>query len=380
MPILRTLLAIWFVSAIAFHASAADPDPIWPRLAPCFSPPAQYANQFGPYRSPLKFDDGSDVKTPADWPRRRAEILRKWTDLMGPWPPLLDHPKLDILKTVDRGDHVQHSITVQVAPTQSLAGYLLIPKDKGPGPFPAVLVPFYDPDTSIGNPPKNRGKLGDYARQLARRGFVTLAIGSPGGDARKPDTAGATCQPLSYLAYVAANCATALSQRPDVDPQRIGVVGHSYGGKWAMFASCLCDKFAAAAWSDPGIVFDEPRSNVNYWEPWYLGLDPTLPAQRKPGLITPDNPRTGAYKIMVERGMDLHELHALMAPRPFLVSGGSEDTPARWVALNHAVAVNRLLGYENRVAMHNRPAHPQTPEANEIVYLFFEHFLARQTR
>ena len=42
---------------------------------------------------------------------------------------------------------------------------------------------------------------------------------------------------------------TALAQTPNVDPKRIGVVGHSYGGKWAMFASCLYDKFAAAAWS-----------------------------------------------------------------------------------------------------------------------------------
>ena len=47
---------------------------------------------------------------------------------------------------------------------------------------------------------------------------------------------------------------------------------------------------------------------------------------------------------MIEDGRDLHELHALMAPRPFLVSGGSEDPPERWKALNHAVAVNKLLG------------------------------------
>ncbi len=171
------------------------------------------------------------------------------------------------------------------------------------------------------------------------------------------------------------NCANALANRADVDARHIGVVGHSYGGKWAMFASCLSEKFAAATWSDPGVVFDEARSNVNYWEPWYLGFDPNLPAQRKPGLVTPDNPRTGAYQTMVERGMDLHELQALMAPRPFLVSGGSEDGPARWIALNHAVAVNRLLGYEGRVGMTNRNAHPQTPEANEVVYRFFEHFL-----
>jgi len=58
-----------------------------------------------------------------------------------------------------------------------------------------------------------------------------------------------------------------------------------------------------------------------------------------------------------------------------LVSGGSEDTPARWVALNHAVAVNRFLGYENRVAMTNRENHGPTVESNEQAYRFLEHFL-----
>ena len=91
-----------------------------------------------------------------------------------------------------------------------------------------------------------------------------------------------------------------------------------------------------------GIVFDETRSNVNYWEPWYLGWEPGR--TRKRGVITPESPRTGAYKRLVESGHDLHELHALMAPRPFLVSGGSEDPPQRWAALNHAVdrEVHRL--------------------------------------
>jgi hypothetical protein len=68
-------------------------------------------------------------------------------------------------------------------------------------------------------------------------------------------------------------------------------------------------------------------------------------------------------------------LHALIAPRPFFVSGGSEDGPARWKALNHAVEVNRLLGVENRVGMHNRPAHKITPEASDRVADFFEYFL-----
>ncbi len=150
-------------------------------------------------------------------------------------------------------------------------------------------------------------------------------------------------------------------------------MGHSYGGKWAMFASCLYEKFACAVWSDPGIVFDEKRANVNYWEPWYLGYESDK--QRERGIPSDKNPRTGAYKKLMAEGRDLHELHALMAPRPFLVSGGSEDTTERWKALNHSIAVNEILGYKNRVAMTNRQGHSPTAESNEQIYRFFEYFL-----
>ena len=71
-----------------------------------------------------------------------------------------------------------------------------------------------------------------------------------------------------------------------------------------------------------------------------------------------------------KEGYDLHELHTLMAPRPFLVSGGYSDGTDRWIALNHTIAVNRLLGYRNNVAMSNRVNHDPTPESNEIIYDF----------
>jgi hypothetical protein len=46
--------------------------------------------------------------------------------------------------------------------------------------------------------------------------------------------------------------------------------------------------------------------------------------------------------------------------------------PERWPALNHAIAVNRFLGYTNRVAMTTRDGHTPTEQANEQVYRFFE--------
>jgi hypothetical protein len=358
------------VGSPALPREESPVDSAWQLIAPCFVPPAQYLNQFGPYRSPLLFNDGRPVETTADWARRRKEILHQWHQLMGAWPPIVRKPKLEFLARSRRDNFIQHRVRVQIAPHQTGEGWLLVPAAKGR--LPAVLVVFYEPETSIGLG-KEPGR--DFGYQLARRGFITLSIGTPGGNAWKPDLGAARCQPLSFHAYVAANCWQALANRPEVDPARIGIAGHSYGGKWALFAAALWDKFAAVAVSDPGIVFDEARPNVNYWEPWYLGFDAEHP-RPKAGLPGPENPRTGPYKEMIETGRDLHELHALIAPRPFLVSGGSEDPPARWVALNHARALNRLLGFTNRVAMTNRQTHAPTEESNAQLYAFFNYFLA----
>jgi pimeloyl-ACP methyl ester carboxylesterase len=338
-------------------------------LLPFFRPPVEFAGRYGRYRSPLEFPDGSHAVTAADWTRRRQQILEEWQSLLGPWPPLLKESKIEILSTRRRDNFSQNRVLLMVAPDRTIEGWLLVPQ--GSGPFPAVLVVYYEPETSVG---LGHEPFRDFGLQLARRGFITLSIGTPGGDARQPDLGSAQCQPLSFDAYVAANCWKAMARLPSVDPRRIGVLGHSYGGKWALFTAALWDKFAAVAVSDPGIVFDENRPNVNYWEPWYLGLDPREKRPRE-GLPTPDNPRTGPYKRMMETGRDLHELLALIAPRPLLVSGGSEDPPERWLALNHVVAVNQLFGQTNRVALTSRSAHTPTDQSNTQIYAFFDHFL-----
>jgi hypothetical protein len=358
---------LYLAEAFAGHGNVAMGATPWERIATSFSPPKELAGVLGQYRSPLKFNDGSDVKTAADWQRRRKEILATWHGLMGEWPKIIEHQEIKYRDKTQRENFVQHSIEFLMAPEHPTRGYLLVPKS--PGPHPGIVVVYYEPETAVG---LNEKEHRDFALQLARRGFVCLSMGI-GASLYYPNQERAALQPLSANAYEAANAYHVLASSPDVDAKRIGIVGHSYGGKWAMFASCLYDKFACAAWSDGGIVFDETRPNVNYWEPWYLGYEAGNTRER--GVPSAKRPRSGAYKRMIDEGRDLHELHALMAPRPFLVSGGSEDRPERWKALNHSVAVNRLLGYEDRVAMTNRKGHDPTPESNEQIYAFFEHFL-----
>src|SRR3954451_25459178 len=96
--ILVGILAAPGVSAEATAPSDKDTEVIHRRLGPFFHPPAEYAKDFGSYSSPLRFYDGTPVKSPADWPRRREEILAKWHGLMGPWPKVIDRPKIDYLK------------------------------------------------------------------------------------------------------------------------------------------------------------------------------------------------------------------------------------------------------------------------------------------
>ena len=366
----RTFLGTMLLSGLSeFRAKSNSTD----RLSEFFIPPNEWKGKLGNYRSPLIFNDESKVETPKDWSRRRIEIRKIWMQLMGQWPKLIMEPKVVVLSEIRRENFRQLKVRFKWTPVESTTGYLLIPNGKGKRP--AVVTVYYEPESAVGlkdNP------FRDYAMQLARRGFVTLSIGSTETTNNRtyatyyPSIENVTVQPLSMLGCAAANAWHVLAQRPEVDADRIGIVGHSYGGKWAMFASCLFEKFACAAWSDPGIVFDT-RPSVNYWEPWYLGYHPK--PWRKRGVPTADNPARGLYPQLLAAHRDLHELHALMAPRPFLVSGGSEDPPQRWEALNHTIAVNDLLGVQNRVAMTNRPKHAPTAESNAVIYEFLERFL-----
>ncbi len=356
-------------------ASRDSASAVWSRLAPHFDPPAAWWDRLGNYRSPLVFTAGRQVENPEQWSARRAELLREWQALLGQWPDLITQPEVQVLEESRRENFRQLKIRFRWTPTELTNGYLLIPD--GEGKRPAVMTVYYEPETSIGVGKEFR----DFGLQLARRGFVVLSLGTTEATAAQtfslyyPSLENAQVQPLSMLGCAAANAWYVLAARPEVDEKKIGIVGHSFGGKWAMFAACLFDKFACAAWSDPGIVFDESRPNVNYWEPWYLGYYP--PPWRKRGMITPDNPVHGLYPQLTAAGRNLHELHALMAPRPLLVSGGSEDPPERWQALNHTRAVNTLLGFEHRVGMTNRLEHSPDEESNAVIYDFFEHFLMR---
>jgi len=258
-------------------------------------------------------------------------------------------------------------LRIEIARGQTAEGYLLIPDGKGP--FPAVLVPYYEPETSVG---LSTNKFRDFAFQLTKRSFVTLSIGSPGGDARKPETGQVLCQPLSFLACIAANVATRWRRYET----------------WTPNVSVSLDIPTAASGPCSPLVFTTSSRAVSGL---IRGLSSTRRVQRELlGTVVSrqrSHPQTKARRAHaggpshrrvqgVGRGWSRPARIARVdGAAAFLVSGGSEDTFERWRALNHVVAVNRLLGQTNRVAMTSRSGHTPTPESNEQLCLFFEHFL-----
>lgn len=367
-------------SATAIETIGSDAATKWNAIKEHFVVPVEYQSQLGEYRSLLTFDKHAgeatrQVQSPEDWAERRGELRQYWQSVMGEWPELLDRPRMKILASEHVGSYTRHTVEVEVAADRFVGPeYLLVPD--GEGPFPAVVVTWYNSADAAGLTEKLRGTR-DFGSQLAERGYVTLCLGSTNGEDVRQPTLYESIQPLTYLAYTAANTCNLLATLPYVQADRIGITGHSYGGKWAMYASCLHDKFACAVWIDPGIVWNEEDPSANYWDPWYLGQNFASPPedQRPRGPVSEDNPRTGAYRTLVAEDHNMHELHALMAPRPFLVSGGEQDRPAHWIALNHSIAINKLLGYSDRIAMTMRDGHSPTPESLEQAYSFFDYFL-----
>ena len=152
--LLATLLPV--TAAGVASGQPASPEVLWKKLEPFARPPEELAGKFGPYRSPLWFADGSIAKTAADWTRRRDQILTTWHKRLGPWPPLVERPAVKKSEQVERDGYTESKVQVQASAEGTwVDGYLLVPR--GPGPFPAVLVPFYEPLTSIGRGANGRG-------------------------------------------------------------------------------------------------------------------------------------------------------------------------------------------------------------------------------
>ena len=138
---------------------------------------------------------------------------------------------------------------------------------------------------------------------------------------------------------------------PEVDRDNIGIIGHSLGGKMAMYAAAFEPRITVAVGSDHGIGLEFS----NYEDYWYL--DDTI-HQRDPAT-------------------DHHELLGLIAPRPFMLIGGeATDKDESWYFINDAKKVYSLYRQPDNIGFFNhRTGHSPTPEAVSLSLRWLERFL-----
>lgn len=204
-----------------------------------------------------------------------------------------------------------------------------------------------------------------WARELARRGYVTLALTQRGLDRRLPSTESQTKALLVYgrtlmgaIVYEIRQAITYLRTRSDVDAEKIGITGMSFGGITTFYTWLVDERIAAAAPICGGVgsvdVFVKMGSRDYHGIYWWI-----------PGML-----KVG----------DQGDFAAAMAPRPLMLWAPRQDIgmPKEGVdRFAQTVApAYRKAGRADHLVVH-RPdgQHSFTLEAFEAMSHFFSRFL-----
>ena len=216
------------------------------------------------------------------------------------------------------------------------AGILLLPVDLKPGEKRPVVVCQHGlegtpMDTISG--PESRGYRAykSFAAELARRGFIVYAPQNPyrGGDAfrtlqRKSNVLGRSL--FSYIIPQHLVTLRWLSTLENVDRDRIGFYGLSYGGKTAVRVPPMLPPTS----TEPGYCLSICSADFNEWIAKNASVDARFSYLW-----------TGEYEIFewnMGNVANYAELSMLMTPRPFMVERGHDDGVGidEWVAWEYA--------------------------------------------
>ena len=291
----------------------------------------------------------------------RPEIRQTWTRLLGLPPKAFGVPAVHLRQRFEESTWRGQLLDLDVEPGFPARILVMEPARKPNGRLPVVIVPYYDVDSPAGENLGGRrsgGGVRAFAKMAAQRGYLAVAIRWFGeGDAEGYDEAVASLARrhpgmtgMAKWILDAQRLVDYLVSRPDVDPQRIGIIGHSLGGKMALYAAAFEPRLAVVVSSEPGISL----GFSNYEAFWYLG-------KQRP------------------QDRDQQELLALIAPRPFLlIAGESADGAKSWPHLAAAQPVYAALGDKLHLGMINHgQGHTPTAASVTLAMDWLERFLGR---
>lgn len=314
---------------------------------------------------PLRFADGGVVAM-ADWPRRRAELLEVFTREVYGRAPLgrpadLAFTVVDTKAGVMEGAAVRKRIRISYSGPGGKGGIdlLLFVPTKRTGPVPCALLISNRP-ASENLDPEREAKTGFWpAEGIIAHGWAAAAFqvadvdpdkddgfkdgvhGIFDAPPRAPDAWGT----IAAWAWGASRCVDYLVSDADLDPKRIAVVGHSRGGKTALWCGAQDERVALTVSNDSGCggaaisrgKQGESIARINKAFPhWFCSNYKNWNGRE------------------AEAPFDQHELVALIAPRLAYIASASEDTwadpAAEFGAGVAASPVWALLGARGLVA------------------------------
>ena len=336
------------------------------------------------------------LHSPDDWWNvRRPELLRFWTTLLGKLGPnkedrkwFGDIRKAVIRETTDQGTYTRVALDLPIEKDFLQHHVLLLPKNQGPGPFPAVIC-WTSSTPDYTEPEKWWGKW------LVEHGYVVLTSWSfirhyrddttaENGAAQKLYDRFGHWLPMAKMVNDAQREAEYLRSLKQVDAKRIGFMGFSLSAKAALYVAAFAPEFKATVAIDPHTAVN---GGTNWYDPWYLDWlrpfpDIPTPQHTVLSMLNPDPARLGFEH-------DHDEILALAAPRALLIIGGAGNSEDRggdsddresWGYYNRAEEVYRLLGIPDRLrfVLTNNGHHANGPDIDPAWRTFLDQYLRQK--
>lgn len=309
------------------------------------------------------------VKTATDWLKRRQQILAGMQEAMGKLPDRASRVPLDVqlLGEPQRGEgYLRHTLSYVAEPGDRVPAYLYLPQDRAAGGRRPAMLALH-PTSPLGKgvvdgqgPRPNR----NYGVELAQRGYVVLAPDYPSfGDYTTYDFAadryisGTMKGIFNHLRGV-----DLLVERAEVDPERIGVIGHSLGGHNAMFVAVFDERLKVTVSSCGWTPFhDYYGGKIAGWT-----SDRYMPRLK-------DEYGLDAGRVP----FDFYEIVAALAPRAFFSNSPLRDSNFDVAGVRKAVPVAKqvyeLLGAgDNLQVRYPDSDHDFVPEVRREAYEFID--------
>ncbi len=281
-------------------------------------------------------------RNPERWQETtRSYRERFYNDVVGRFDQPLLAPKPRTRVLYDEPKWTGYEVQLDVFPPSAGSGQadvfaygiLLLPKDIKPGEKRPVVVCQHGLEgrpQDVADPKADHPAYHRYAARLADEGFIVYAPQNPYIFMDKFRTLQRKANPLGkqlYSIIVPQHDQTLrwLATLPQVDPQRIGFYGLSYGGKTAMRVPAILEQYCLSICSAD---FNEwIWKNASLSSPYsYVG--------------------TGEYEIFefdLGNTFNYGEMAGLIAPRPFMVERGHRDGVGPDTQVAYEFAKVRLL-------------------------------------